>query len=401
MRVGRNGPTMERKFAKRLESLPAFLFAEQKRKIEALRKTGVEVISLGAGDPDRPTPDVVVRAAQRALANPTHHRYPTNWGLDSFRGAVSAFMASRFGVVLDPEREILPALGGKEALHHVALACLEEGDICLAPDPGYPVYRSAPALAGAHAWPLPLRAERDFLPDLEAIPNHIRDRANLLYLNYPNNPTGAVASRAFFADVVAFAKEHDILVVHDNAYSEITFNGYRAPSFLETPGAKDVGVEIFSLSKGWNMTGWRAGWIAGNAQLIARYAHLKPNIDTGMFGAIQEAVIAALSCAREFPRQMSAMYRQRRDLMVRTLAEIGLQVVQPKATPFLWVKVPDGYTSATWTDHVLRQAGIVVSAGSAFGSHGEGYFRIALMVPDEELDKAAIRLADSIHLSKT
>ncbi|HKB20809.1 MAG TPA: aminotransferase class I/II-fold pyridoxal phosphate-dependent enzyme, partial [Gaiellaceae bacterium] len=265
------------KYAKRLDDVPPYLFAELERKIEERERAGIDVISLGIGDPDLPTPEPVIEALAAAARNPRTHQYPSNRGTDEFRGTVAGFYRERFGVDLDPETELIPVLGGKEGVAHVALATLDPGDTALAPDPGYPPYTSGPVFSGAHVHYLPLAEENGFLPDLEAAPE-----GQLLFLNYPNNPTGATAEIEFFAQAVELARERALIVVHDNAYSEITFDGYRAPSFLEADGAKDVGVEIFSLSKGWNMTGWRTGWIAGNPDVVERYRQLKTNLDSGM-----------------------------------------------------------------------------------------------------------------------
>lgn len=389
------------KFASRLDHLPPFLFAELRRKIDEQQARGVDVISLGSADPDLPTCEVVVQEAAAAVARPHNHRYPTTRGTNGFRAAAARFMADRFGVVVDAATEIMPALGGKEALHHLGLVCLETGTVCLATDPGYPVYASAPALAGAAVHPLPLRSEQGFLPDFAAVPTDIVRRSRLLFLNYPNNPTGAVAGEDFFASVVAFARRHDIVVVHDNAYSEIAYDGYRPQSFLAAPGAKDVGVEVFSLSKGWNMTGWRAAFVAGNAEVVERLAHLKPHVDTGMFGAIQEAAAAAMTGAADFPRQMSAIYQRRRDLMVEALRRAGLDATPPKATPFLWVPVPPGMKSATVADLILERTGVVVSPGSSFGRGGEGFIRLSLTVPDERLREAAERISRHLSLRRS
>ena len=386
------------RFARRLDRVPPYLFAELERKIEAKARAGVDVISLGIGDPDLPTPGAVVAAMQREVGRPATHRYPSNRGLASFREAVAAFYAGRFAVEVDPEREVVPVLGGKEGVAHVALACLDPGDVCLAPDPGYPPYTSGPVFAGADVRYLPLREENGFMPDLAEIPEDVAERANLLYLNYPNNPTGAVAADGFFADVVEFARRHDVIVVHDSAYTEVTFDGYRAPSFLATAGAKDVGVEIFSLSKGWNMTGWRVAWIAGNAEVIERYRRLKTNLDSGMFDALQLAAVAAVTDARDFPAEMSEIYRRRRDLMIDALAAIGLPASPPQATPFIWTRVPDGYTSESFTERVLEEAAVVLSPGSSFGPSGEGYVRVSLTVPDARLEEAARRIASSLRV---
>jgi LL-diaminopimelate aminotransferase len=384
------------RFARRLQLVPPYLFAEIERRIESMRAQGVDVISLGIGDPDLPTPPAVVQALRDAVGRPETHQYPSNRGLGSFREAVARFYAERFGVELDPGSEVIPVLGGKEAVAHVALACLDPGDVALAPDPGYPPYTSGPVFAGASVEYLPLEAENDFMPDLGAIPPETAFRANLLYFNYPNNPTGASVADGFFERATAFAREHGLVAIHDSAYTEIAFDGYRPPSFLATPGAKDVGAEIFSLSKGWNMTGWRIGWIAGNAEVVERYRQLKTNLDSGMFDALQLAAVAALTDARDFPQQMSQVYRRRRDLMIQALGTIGIATDPPKATPYLWIRVPEGHDSASFTELVLERAAVIVSPGPSFGPSGEGYVRISLTVPDERLQEAAGRIASSL-----
>ena len=386
------------RFAKRLDLVPPYLFAELERKVEEKRRQGVDVISLGIGDPDLPTPEPVIRALREAAADPTMQRYPTNRGLTPFRGAIAAFYRERFGVEVNPETEVVPVLGGKEGVAHIAFACLDPGDVALAPEPGYPPYTSGPLFAGGEVHYLPLEAENEFMPDLDAVPEDTAARANLLFLNYPNNPTGAVVAPGFFDRAVEFARAHDIIVVHDNAYSEIVFDGYDAPSFLATSGAMEVGVEIFSLSKGWNMTGWRVGWVAGNADVVEHFRRLKTNLDSGMFDALQVAGAAALTEARVFPAAMSAVYRRRRDLMVEALARIGLPADPPRATPYIWVRVPDGHTSETFTELVLEEAGVVVSPGPSFGPSGEGYVRISLTVTDERLEEAASRIATSLRV---
>jgi LL-diaminopimelate aminotransferase len=385
------------RFARRLDAVPPYLFAELERKIAEKRRAGVNVISLGIGDPDLPTPQPVVDALAAAAHDPETHQYPTNHGSDEFRETAAGFYRERFGVELDPASEIVPALGGKEAVGHIALALLDPGDVCLSPDPGYPPYTSGPVFAGAEVHYLPLAEANGFLPDLDAIPAEALARANVLFLNYPNNPTGAVVEPGYFERAVELARAADLVVVHDNAYSELCYDGYRAPSFLETPGAKEVGVEIFSLSKGWNMTGWRSGLVAGNAEVVERFRHLKTNLDSGMFGAVQRATIAALTEAREFPREMSNMYERRRDLVADALAKIGLAVDPPKATPYFWVRVPDGQTSESFAELVLEEAGVIVSPGPAYGPSGEGFFRLSLTVPDDRLEEAMARIETSLR----
>ena len=386
------------RFAKRLDLVPPYLFAELERKIEEKRHEGVDVISLGIGDPDLPTPGAVIRALQEAAAAPATHQYPTNRGLEPFRAAVAAFYRGRFGVEIDPATEVVPVLGGKEGVAHIAFACLDPGDVALSPEPGYPPYTSGPLFAGAEVHYLPLRAENAFMPDLDGVPRDVVARANLLFLNYPNNPTGAVVAPGFFERAVEFARSNDLIVVHDNAYSEVAFDGYEPPSFLATEGAKEVGVEIFSLSKGWNMTGWRVGCVAGNADVVEQFRRLKTNLDSGMFDALQLAGAAALTEARDFPAEMSEIYRRRRDLMIEALAGIGLPADPPQATPYIWVRVPDGHTSETFTELVLEEAGVVVSPGPSFGPSGEGYVRISLTVADGRLEEAASRIATSLRL---
>jgi LL-diaminopimelate aminotransferase len=386
------------RFAKRLDLVPPYLFAELERKVEEKRRAGVDVISLGIGDPDLPTPAAVIRTLQQEAAAQRTHQYPTNRGLGAFRDAVASFYDDRFGVRIDAATDVVPVLGGKEGVAHIAFACLDPGDVALAPEPGYPPYTSGPLFAGADVRYVPLRAENEFMPDLDAVPADIAGRANLLFLNYPNNPTGAIVSQGFFERAVEFAHAHDLIVVHDNAYSEIAFDGYRPPSFLATEGAKDVGVEIFSLSKGWNMTGWRVGWVAGNADVVEQFRRLKTNLDSGMFDALQLAGVAALTEARDFPAEMSEIYARRRDLMIDALARIGLPASPPQATPYIWVRVPEGYTSASFTELVLSEAGVVVSPGPSFGPSGEGYVRISLTVADERLQEAATRIATSLRV---
>jgi len=365
------------KFAKRLDAVPPYLFAELERKVSEAEKAGVDVISLGIGDPDLPTPPAVIDALAEAARDPRTHQYPTNHGTEEFRAAAADFYRDRFGVELDPRGELIPVLGGKEGVGHIALACLDPGDVCLAPDPGYPPYTSGPVFAGATVHYLPLREENGFLPDLDGAPD-----AKLLYLNYPNNPTGATAELDFFEHAIQVARERDLIVVHDNAYSEVAFDGYRPPSFLEAEGAKEVGVEIFSLSKGWNMTGWRTGLVAGNPEIVERYRQLKTNLDSGMSEAVQHAAAVALTTEREFPREVSEVYARRRDLLATGLREVGLEVNVPRATPYFWVAVPDGHTSTSFTELMLEQASVLVSPGDSYGPSGAGYVRLSLTVPD-------------------
>jgi LL-diaminopimelate aminotransferase len=385
------------KTSARLDRLPPYLFAELERKIAEKKAAGVDVISLGIGDPDTPTPTLVVDALAEAAADPGTHQYPSNRGRGELREAVAAFYARRFGVTLDPETEIVPALGAKECVFNLNLAFLDPGSVALAADPGYPVYTGGPLIAGAESVLMPLVPELGFVPDLDAIPADALEQARLMYLNYPNNPTGAVAPEGFFERVVELARRHDVLVVHDASYTETTFDGYVAPSFLETPGAKDVAVEIFSLSKGYNMTGWRTAAIVGNAEAVAAYWKLKTNIDSGMFEAVQLAAVEALSPAGDaVAREMSEVYARRRDLVVEALRTIGVDVRSPKGTIYVWAPVPEGHTSASYCELVLEESGVVVSPGGAYGPNGEGFFRISLTVPDERLREAMERLRSSL-----
>jgi LL-diaminopimelate aminotransferase len=378
----------------RLERLPPYLFAELERKVAEKRAAGVDVISLGIGDPDTHTPDVVVEALAAAGRDPGTHRYPSNRGRPELREAFARFYERRFGVTLDPDSEIIPALGAKECVFNLNLAFLDPDSIALAADPGYPVYTGGPLLAGAEAVLMPLLPERGFAPDLDAIGGEVARRARLLYLNYPNNPTGAVVPDGLFQRAVEFAREHDVLVVHDASYTETTFDGYVAPSFLATPGAKDVGVEVFSLSKGWNMTGWRTAAIVGNADAVSAYWRLKTNIDSGIFEAVQLAAVAALDAGP--PPEMAAIYKRRRDLVCDALREIGVEVTPPKGTIYVWAPVPEGHTSASYCELVLEESAVVVSPGGAYGPNGEGFFRISLTIDDERLSEAVERLRGSL-----
>jgi LL-diaminopimelate aminotransferase len=383
--------------SRRLEAVPPYLFAELERKVADKKASGIDVISLGIGDPDHPTFAPIVEAMQAAVANPTTHAYPNNRGREEYRQALASFYASRFGVELDPDGEVMPALGAKECIYNLCFAFLDPGDVALAADPGYPVYTSGPPLAGAEAVLMPLVPELGFVPDLDAIPADALERARLLFINYPNNPTGAIVADGFFERVVALAREHEVLVVHDNAYSETTYDGYVAPSFLSTPGAKDVGVEVFSLSKGYNMTGWRCAAVLGNREAIRSYWSLKTNVDSGMFEAVQLAGAAALGIDPSFKREMNKIYARRRDLAVGTLREIGVEVEPPKGTIYIWAPVPGNHTSASFAELVLEEAAVVVSPGSLYGPSGEGFFRISLTAPDERITEAFERMRE--HLS--
>jgi LL-diaminopimelate aminotransferase len=380
--------------SKRLDRIPPYLFAELERKITAKRAAGIDVISLGIGDPDTPTYAPIVAAAQRAVADPSTHTYPSNRGRAEFREAVAAFYERRFGVRLDPETEVMAAIGAKECIFNLNLAFLDPGDVALASDPGYPVYTGGPLLAGGEPVLMPLEPELGFAPDLDAIGPDTLARARLMFINYPNNPTGAVVPDGLFERAIDLARRSELLIVHDNAYSETTFDGYVAPSFLSIPGAKEVGVEVFSLSKGYNMTGWRCAAIVGNAEAIAQFWRLKSNIDSGNFEAVQLAGAAAL--APEVDAEVAAMnavYARRRDLVCEALGRAGVQVTPPRGTIYIWAPIPEGFgSSAEYCEHVLEQAAVAISPGGAYGRSGEGFFRISLTTPDDRLMEAVERL---------
>lgn len=392
---------MSPRHAARLDKLQPYMFARLEQAIADKRDAGIDVISLGIGDPDMPTPDPVVDALRDAVRKPDTHQYPSNRGRQVFRDAVADFYDARFGVKLDPASQVLPVLGGKEGIFHICQVLLDPGDIALGTDPGYPVYTSGPLLCDAEPYLLPINPENRFQPDLESIPADILRRARLLFLNYPNNPTGAVIDEGdeFFARVVEFAKANDIVVVHDNAYSEISFDGYRAPSFLSTPGAMDVGVEMFSLSKAWNMTGWRVGACVGNTEVVSAFWKYKTNVDSGMFEAVQVAAAKALTECRSFPDEMSALYQRRRDLVIDALRTIGLEPNAPKGSIYVWARVPAGHDSSSFAQLLLDEANVVVSPGSSFGSAGEGFIRISLSTPDDRLREAIGRIEASMGVT--
>src|SRR5262245_11248493 len=383
--------------SRRLEAIPPYMFAELERRIEAKRDEGIEVISLGIGDPDLPTFRYIIEAMREAVGDPEAQKYPSNRGRREFREAFADFYLMRFGVEIDAVTEVIPAIGAKECIYNLCFAFLDPGDVALASDPGYPVYSGGPVLAGAEAHLLPLRPSLGFAPDLDAIPEEKLEAARLLFINYPNNPTGATVPDGFFERVVELARRHEILVVHDNAYSETTYDGYVAPSFLATPGAKEVGVEVFSLSKGYNMTGWRCAAILGNAEAIKTYWRLKTNVDSGLFEAVQLAGAAALRGPRKDVEEMCRIYQRRRDLVVGALRDIGVAVDPPRATIYIWAPVPEGHTSTSFAEKVLEEAAVVVSPGSIYGPSGEGFFRISLTTPDELLTEAVERMR--VHLT--
>jgi LL-diaminopimelate aminotransferase len=379
------------RIAKRIEALPPYLFAELDRKLAAKRAEGVDVISLGVGDPDLPTPPYVVEALQEAADDPSTHRYPSYYGSLAFRTAVAAWYGRRFGVELDPETEVMALIGSKEGIGHIAFAFLDPGDEALIPDPGYPVYGVSTRLAGGTPVSLPMPAERGFLPDLDAA--QVSERTKALWLNFPTNPTAAVADLGTFERSVAFAREHDLLLLHDAAYSEITFDGYVAPSPLQVPGAKDVTLEFGSASKFFNMTGWRIGWVVGSAEAIRALGIVKTNLDSGQFTAIQRAAIAALEGPEEHLDRLRAIYQGRRDLVIETLNGLGWSLKPSLGSCYVWVPVPEGHTSTSFVDRLLDEAGVFVAPGSGYGELGAGFVRFSLTVPDDRLAEAMDRLA--------
>lgn len=380
--------------ARRIDELPPYLFAELDRKLEDKRAQGVDVISLGVGDPDLPTPSHVVDAMREAVADPETHRYPSYYGSPAFRSAVADYYARRFGVELDPDEEIMALIGSKEGIGHIALAFVDPYDEALVPDPGYPVYAVSTGLAGGTAVPLSMPAERGFLPDLSSA--RVSDRTKMLWLNFPSNPTAAVADLVTLVEAVAFAREHGLLLAHDAAYAEITFDGYVAPSILQVPGAKDVALEFGSLSKTYSMTGWRIGWAAGSAEAIRALAVVKTNLDSGQFTAVQRAAIAALSGPQEPLDELRAIYQKRRDLVVETLNALGWSLEPPRGSIYVWLPTIGGRTSSEMTDFLLDAAGVFVAPGNGYGANGEGYVRISLTVSDDRLEEAMVRIARAV-----
>jgi len=381
-------------YAERINSLPPYLFAEIDRKKREVENRGVDIIDMGVGDPDLPTPSHIVDALCKAAAEPENQRYPSYEGMFAFREAVAEWYRRRKHVSLDPDSEVLTLIGSKEGIAHSTFAFLNTGDIALVPDPAYPVYKNAVIMAGSIPFSMPLTEDNGFKPDFERIDAEIAKNAKLMFLNYPNNPTTATADEEFFKDVVDFAYEHDIMVLHDNPYSELTFDGYEAPSFLRVNGAKEVGIEFNSLSKTYNMTGWRIGFAVGNPEILNGLRLVKTNIDSGTFQAIQVAGIAALTGSQDCIRANLAVYRARRDALAAGLKSAGIEVSKPKATFYLWVRVPDGYTSMQFSMSLLERAGVVVTPGIGFGEYGEGFVRFSLCLDIERIKEACERIID-------
>ena len=379
-------------FAKRIEKLPAYLFAEISKKIADKRAQGVDVISFAIGDPDLPTPDHILDALEEASRDPANHRYPESEGLPELRQAIAQWYERRFSVQVDPDKEVLPLIGSKEGIGHIAFCFIDPGDVALVPDPGYPVYSVGTLLAGGQPYFLPLTEENDFLPELESVPDDVARRAKLLWLNYPNNPTGAVADLEFFERAVAFARRHGLAVLHDGPYSEVAFDGYRPVSFLQADGAKEVGVEFHSLSKSYNMTGWRIAMAVGNAEIINALMRLKSNLDSGIPQAIQRMAIEALDGPQDCIAEHNRIYERRRDRLVAALSKLGLRLRPPKASLYLWARVPEGATSVQFASRLLDEAGVVVTPGIGYGPTGEGYIRLSLTIPDGRLEEGVRRM---------
>ncbi|MBI49922.1 MAG: LL-diaminopimelate aminotransferase [Chloroflexi bacterium] len=379
-------------FAKRLDTVPPYLFVEISRKIAAKKAEGIEVISFGIGDPDIPTPTKVVDELRRTSLDVPNHRYPETDGLPEFRKAVADWYKSRFGIAVDSNKEVLPLIGAKEGIGHASLCFINPGDIALVPDPGYPVYSVGTWFAGGECHWMPLIEENGWLPDLSSIPADVAKRSKVMWLNYPNNPTGAVADDSYFKEVIEFAKSHDIAVMHDACYTEVAYDGYKPLSFLEVSGAMEVGLEFHSLSKSYNMTGWRVGMAVGNADMIEALMVVKSNLDSGIPNAVQYMGIEAMNITDEEIDQRNAVYQSRRDRVVQTLNKIGLEVEPPKASLYVWVRVPNGYTSAEFAELLLEERDVVVTAGNGYGPSGEGYVRLSLTISESDLNEGLRRI---------
>ena len=382
------------KFSHRLDKLPPYLFVEINRKIAEKRARGEDIISFAVGDPDMPTPQHILDRLCQAANAPSNHRYPESAGLPELRQAIARWYQRRFGITLDPSKEVLPLIGSKEGIGHISFCFIDPGDIALVPDPGYPVYSMSTLLAGGEPHLMPLTEDNDFLPNLEAIPKAVTTKARLLWLNYPNNPTGAIAELDFFQKAVHFAWEHNLAICHDAPYTEVAFDGYRPPSFLQVPEAREVGIEFHSLSKTYNMTGWRIGMAVGNAQMIDALFRFKSNLDSGIPQAIQRAAIEALDGSQDCIAEHNSVYQRRRDKLVKALNSIGLRARLPKASFYIWARIPQGYTSVDFTTELLDKANVAVTPGVGYGSAGEGYIRLSLTLPDDRLEAGISRLLD-------
>jgi len=381
------------KLASRLDKLPPYLFVEINRRIAELEAKGKEIIDFGIGDPDLPTPSHIIERMCQAAHDPANHRYPETDGLPELRQAIADWYERRFGVNLNPAKEVLPLLGSKEGIGHIALCFIEPGDLALVPDPGYPPFSLGTILAGGGPYFMPLKEENDFLPNFDVIPDGVADRAKLMWLNYPNNPTGATADLDFFGKAVHFAQRHGLAICHDAPYTEVTFDGYKAPSFMQVPDARNVGVEFHSLSKTYHMTGWRIGMVVGNADMVNALFRVKSNLDSGVPQAIQYAAVEALRGSQEHIAEHNAIFQRRRDRLLRVLNQIGLEARMPKATFYVWTKIPPGYTSMDFARKLLDEVGIAVTPGTGYGKQGEGYVRFSLTISDDHLEEGVNRLS--------
>ena len=380
-------------FSERMNRVPPYLFVQISRKIAEKKAQGIEVISFGIGDPDIPTPDYVVDALGDASHDPPNHRYPESEGLPEFREGVADWYLRRFGVELDPEKEVISLIGAKEGIGHVSFCFLDGGDVALVPDPGYPVYAMGTLFAGGESYMLPLTDQNDWLPDLDAIPDDIASKAKLLWLNYPNNPTGAVTDLDYFSKAIEFAKTYDIAVMHDACYTEVAYDGYRPPSFLQAKGAMEVGIEFHSLSKSYNMTGWRIGMAVGNAEMIEALLTIKSNLDSGVPQAVQHMAIEAMKRPLESVDDRNNVYQARRDRIVPVLKDMGMKAQSPKAGLYIWAGVPEGYTSAEFAEKLLEDTDVLMIPGGNYGAAGEGYVRLSITLQDNLIDKALDRVA--------
>jgi len=380
------------RLAERLNRLPPYLFVEITQKMAELQAKGEDIISFAIGDPDLPTPSHIIEHMCEAARDPRNHRYPETAGMPELRQAIADWYEERFGVTLDPSKEVLPLIGSKEGIGHMALCFIEPGDLALVPDPGYPPFFLGTILAGGEPYFVPLREENDFLPDLKAVPNKVANKAKLMWLNYPNNPTAATASLDFFEQAIHFARKHDLAICHDAAYTEVTFDGYAAPSFLQLAGAKEIGVEFHSLSKTYHMTGWRIGMVVGNADMIRALFQVKSNLDSGIPQAIQHAAVEALRGPQKHVSERNAVLQRRRDKLVKVLNEIGLKARMPRATFYIWAKVPPGYNCMDFAKELLDELKIVVTPGIGYGKEGERYVRFSLTTSDDNLERGIDRL---------
>ena len=380
------------RLARRIEKLPPYLFAAISRKIAEKRAQGEDIVSFAIGDPDIPTPQHIIERLREAALDPANHRYPESDGLPELRRAIAAWYERRFGLSFDPDHEVLPLIGSKEGIGHIALCLIDPGDVALVPDPGYPVYAIGSLFAGGEVYSLPLREENGYLPDLAAVPPEVANRARVLWLNYPNNPTGAVADLDFFERAVAFARRYDLAICHDAPYTEVAYDEYRPPSFLQAVGARDLGLEFHSFSKSYNMTGWRIGMAVGNPVLVDALMRVKSNLDSGIPQAIQLAAIAALEGPQDAIQEHNATYQRRRDLVVEVLRRLGLRVQTPLASLYVWAGIPEGYSSIDYATLLLEEAGVVVTPGVGYGAYGEGYIRLSLTTPEDRLEEGLRRL---------